>query len=129
MFKPPDLFWHKWTDAWFKFYQAKNDGIKPMFNGIQGSALKTIRQHLESISKEKFPEKDKEQGGLESWNFILSNWNRLDPWIQNQFDLTVVGKKMNDIINQLKNGIKSTSGNRSNGNDELLAKLKEELQS
>lgn len=126
--KPKDEGWQMWIDAWFDFYKGRNQGVRPMFNPIQGKALKSIRKHLQDVAAEKYPDKPKDLAGLDSWKFILCNWNRLDPWLQGQYDLTVVLKKINDIINQLKNGAnKKSASNGTNAIDALIGALAEKI--
>jgi hypothetical protein len=116
--KPPgaekDHDWQRWVDAWFDFFKARHDGIAPMFNGAQSSALKGLRQYLCKVATQ-IEGKTVDDAGFGAWNYILDNWDRLREWLQEQFDLTVVLKKINDILNSLKNGTKANRGTNSNG--------------
>ncbi len=116
--KPPgaekDHDWQRWVDAWFEFFKARHDGIAPMFNGAQSSALKGLRQYLCKVAT-MIEGKTVDDAGFGAWNYILDNWDRLREWLQEQFDLTVVLKKINDILNSLKNGTKTNRGTNSSG--------------
>lgn len=97
-----DDYWEKWVSSWFEFYQKKHNGIKPIFHGSQPKALKEIRSFLKKNAQENMPEKDPEEHALQSWQYILENHFRLDDWLKTQFDLSVILKKMNDIMSQLR---------------------------
>lgn len=112
---PPDTDWKRWVDAWFDFYKLKNEGIAPMFNGPQSAALKSLRKYLCEVST-KVEGKSVDDCGFLAWSYILDNWHRLDVWNQQQFDLTVVLKKINDLLNQLKNGTTANRNATANGN-------------
>ena len=106
--KAPDYHWTKWVDAWFDFVRAKT-GTDPMFNGAQAKALKQLRIYLVKSA-------GGEEEGLQAWADILGNWSSLDTWIQEQLDLTVILKKINDIINQLRNGSQTNRRLNPDGN-------------
>lgn len=101
----PGEKWNDWVDSWFVFYKLKNENAEPNFNGVQGKALKGIKTHLGKISILKEGQK-KEVAAFVSWQYILAHWNKQDDWLQTQFDLTVLLKKINDIVNRIKNGNK-----------------------
>lgn len=90
--------WQPFIDAWFLFYE-KRTGIPPKFDGAQGKALKQIKSYLDKVST---------GPPIDSWNYILNNWERLDTWTQGQLDLKVINSKFNIIINTLKNGKQPT---------------------
>lgn len=114
---PPDTEWQRWVDAWHNFVKARN-GVAPMFNGAQLAALKGLRKHLVNVAK---PTEGSIPGttddcGFMAWEYILKNWDLLDDWLRSQLDLTVVLKKINDILNQLRNGGNNANrGNNSGG--------------
>jgi len=95
--------WNLWVESWVKFYEQKNNSVSPNFGGAQARALKDIKNFLEKNFQKKFPEEDCAAGALDSWKFLLDNHHKLDQWLQGQFDLTVIYKKINDIMSQLLN--------------------------
>jgi hypothetical protein len=107
---PADGEWQRWVDAWHNFVTARN-GVAPLFNGAQLGALKALRKHLTSVATP-IEGKTPDDTGFVAWEYILKNWDRLDDWLRSQLDLTVVLKKINDILNQLRNG--SSNGTRQN---------------
>lgn len=97
--------WSLWVESWVKFFKEKNKGVSPNFDSSQGKALKNIKEFLEKNFQEKFPDEDFSAGALDTWRQILNNNHKLDDkWLENQFDLHVVYKKINDIISRLING-------------------------
>lgn len=109
-----DHDWQRWVDAWFDFFKAKHDNIDPMFNPAQASALKRLREYLCKVATQ-VDGKSRDDCGFAAWTYILDNWDRLREWLQEQFDLTLILKKINDILNSLKNGTKSNRGTNSSG--------------
>lgn len=109
-----DHDWQRWVDAWFDFFKARHGEIAPMFNGAQSAALKGLRQYLCKVATP-IEGKTVDDAGFAAWNYILDNWDRLREWLQEQFDLTVVLKKINDILNSLRNGNKTNRGTNSSG--------------
>lgn len=85
--------------------------MSPNFAGAQTKALKEIKNFLEKNFQKKFPDEDCASGALDSWKYILDNHHKLDQWLQTQFDLTVIYKKMNDIMSQLLSGDRKNSNN------------------
>jgi len=110
----PDHEWQRWVDRWFDHFKARHDGIDPMFNAAQASALKKLRAYLCKVALP-VPGKTIDDGGYLAWCYILDNWDRLREWLQGQFDLTVIHKKINDILNSLRNGTQTNRGLNSNG--------------
>lgn len=98
--EPKSDVWQQWVDSWFEFYEGRTT-VKPAFNSVQAAALKRIRTHLEAIAAQ---QDGGEFTGLMIWKNILYRWDDLDPWLRTQFDLTVVAKKINTIIETLRNG-------------------------
>lgn len=99
-----DWQWAKWVNAWFIFFQSKNDGRDPLFDGAQTKALKNLRKYLIKISDDGNADTDTDEAGLQTLLFIFNNWEKLDDWQRTVFDLTVIVKKINEFINRIKNG-------------------------
>ncbi len=72
-------------------------------DGANGKALKTIIAFLtqEASSKD-------EAGALEAWMYILLNWDKLTPFIQNQVSLLQINKNLPEILMQLRRNGKTT---------------------
>ncbi|MBI9063290.1 MAG: hypothetical protein JEZ14_15015, partial [Marinilabiliaceae bacterium] len=77
-----------------------------------GGSLKQIGKHLTSIS-----------GGsaeaLAAWEYILHNWNQLDPFYRNNADLKFINSQLNKILNLLKNGKQTGKATESDSADDL----------
>lgn len=99
-----DWQWANWVDAWFVFFQSKNEGRDPHFDGAQSKALKNLRKYLIKISDDGNVDTDIDEQGLSALKFIFANWDKLDQWQRTQFDLTVILKKINEFLNRIKNG-------------------------
>lgn len=115
-----DVSWQKWVESWFNFYTKKNNGISPIFKGSQAKALKEIRIFFKKNAKENFPEVDPEKKALDTWKYVLDNHFKLDDWLRTQFDLTVILKKMNDIMLQLK-----SNGSGNSLRDEVSERIRQ----
>lgn len=106
----PDRDWQRWVDRWHDHVMFRLGGVAPMINPVQLAALKRLRIYLCQVATQQ-EGRTAEDSGYAAWDFILTNWDKLDDWLRAQFDLTVVLKKITDILNQLKNG----NGNHKNG--------------
>lgn len=89
-------------------------------NGVEGKATKEIIKYLKSISKNKGF--DSEEAVLNSFKFILNNWDKLDSFLQKQIKLSQINSNLPNIINQLKNGTEKR--NSDSIANEILAKYK-----
>ena len=102
-----DDFFTKAQKAWHEFY-AERSSLEYRFTAADGGALKQIGKHLTSIS-----------GGsaeaLAAWEYILHNWNQLDPFYRNNADLKFINSQLNKILNLLKNG--KQTGKATTGSD------------
>jgi len=107
-----DPNWQRWVDRYEEHVKSRNDGAGHRWDGAQlgPQGLKGIRAHLVKIST-KFEGKSDEDCGFGAWCFVLDCWDRLgDDWLHGQFDLTVILKKITDILNRLRNGTKESRG-------------------
>ena len=110
-----DEFFTKAQKAWFEFYQ-KRTGLEYRFTKIDGGALKSIGKHLTDISGGSYE-------ALESWKFILHNWNRLDPFYRNNADLKFINSQLNKILNLLKNGKQTGQASTRSDADDIRRKF------
>lgn len=112
-----DHDWQRWVDRWDKHYRDLHDNTKPMLNGVQlgPSGLKGIRKHLCEIAIQ-VGDYSRDDCGFFAWDYILTNWARIgDDFLCSQFDLTVILKKINDILNRLKNGTQKNRNGHATG--------------
>lgn len=88
-------------------------------NGLEGKALKQIINYLIKVSQNKgMPDNN----CVSSFEYILSNWQKLDDFTKNQIKLSQINSNLTNIINQLKNGTKKES---SNLKEQILAKYQQ----
>jgi len=93
--------------------------IPASINKVEGNAMKTIIKRLIEISKFKGHD---ESGCLDSFKYILNNWDELDDFTRKQVKLTQIASNLTNIISQLKNGKRKSSG--SSLAEEILNKYK-----
>ncbi len=99
------------VDKWFKFFKHKT-GNEPSFNDIDGKSLKSIIGKLEKLIKDN----DSKEDAIELFHAILSKWESLDSWHQdNCLELKVFNQKFDTIFAKLKTV--------TNGQDELFAEI------
>ena len=78
-------------------------GVKIIFDGAQGKSLKKIITYLIDNSHQK-----NAQGGADAWGYILSNWDKLEPFYRDQLKVNQILSNLPNILNQLKNGNSKT---------------------
>jgi hypothetical protein len=110
-----DANWQRWVDAWHDFFKNRHDDIPPAWNGTQLASLKRLRVYLCKVATQ-VDGKTADDCGFGAWSYILDNWDRLDDWQRQQFDLSVVNQKINNILTQLKNGTTTHRSNYAGGN-------------
>lgn len=110
----PDLDWQRWIDRYDQHVRKHNNDVGHHWSGAQLGALKGLRKHLVTVATPIEGGSTDDQG-FKAWCYILDFWDKLnDPFLQKQFDLTVILKKITDIINRLKNGT-TNRGSTANG--------------
>lgn len=91
-------------DEWYRFYE-KTTGIPPKFTGADGKALKQIITYLKKING------TNEASALQNWQLILTNWEILKEFHQDNTDLKYINSRLNVIIREIiKTNGASTSG-------------------
>lgn len=124
-----DTDWQRWVDRYEDHVRQHNAGLTwPEYcqqksmrddwighnwkNGSQlgKSGLKGLREHLVSIAKAVEGTKP-DDAGFAAFCYMLENWEKLENFLRKEFDLTVILKKITNIINQLKNGAQTNKGN------------------
>src|SRR5690606_19821080 len=96
---------------WFK---ERNDGIPPQMNGVEGKAAEQLVSYFETVARAKAEKnneivsehelKNKAAGMFE---YILSKWNSLEPFLQKQTKISQINSNITNIINYLKNGTRT----------------------
>lgn len=110
-----DTDWQRWVDRYEDHVKKHNGDIGHNWNGAQlgSSGLKGLRRHLVKVST-KVEGKSDEDCGFGAWCYILDRWDKLgDDWIAGQFDLTVILKKITEILNRLRNATNENRGSNS----------------
>lgn len=88
----------KFLEIYDEFHQKKlNCGAK--IGAKEGAAAKSILQYISKESKVKT-----DDGILASWEYILNNWQRLEPFYRNRMQITDINSNLTNILNQLRNG-------------------------
>lgn len=95
--------------AFFEFYNGANE-IEYAFAAKDGKALKMIITALRKQCAD-----DAEV--LATWQAMLSNWHKLDPFYQKQMDLTQINSNLNKILRELRNGKSGKSQAKNHAND------------
>lgn len=91
--------YHKmFTDAYCDFYEQRV-GVRPDFTKADGVAAAGLRKFLKDNCREK-----SEEGALNSLHYIFQNWDKLEPFYQDQLKLSQIRSNINNIMNQVKNG-------------------------
>ncbi len=92
-----DPFFSAAQSKWLSFFKNSTGGIAYRFTPIDGKALKEIGKHLTEIS-------GSTEKALESWQYVLANWNSLPDFYRNKPELKFVNSQLNTILKLLKNG-------------------------
>lgn len=85
----------KFLDEWLHFY-SEYAQLEPKFTGADGKALKQIIGYLQKLHG------GNDNEALELWRVILSKWNTLPEFHQNNTDLKYINSKLNIIIHAIK---------------------------
>lgn len=93
----------KFLEIYDDFHQKKI-GTGAKIGAKEGAAAKSILQYISKESKVKT-----EEGILASWEYILNNWQRLEPFYRNRMQITDINSNLTNILNQLRNGKNSTN--------------------
>lgn len=84
--------------AYSEFIKGRGSGGL-LFNGRDGKVMKEIYAKLKTNSQAKTDE-----GALKSWTYILTNWNKLNDFLQSQITVVQINKNLLEIIDKLRNG-------------------------
>lgn len=78
-------------------WHEKKIGIKPQFDGSDGTALKQIIKYFESLESG-------EENVIKNFSALLSNFDKWDKFHKGQTRLRQINSNLTNIINLLKNG-------------------------
>jgi len=109
--------YHRFTDAWFAFYERTHE-MPPKFNGIEGKALKQIMGYFRKAAGD-------DTRALQAWQGLLTNWQSLDEFHQQNCELKYINGSLQKIIQNLK---RVTDG-KSGISGSYLSRIYEDLQS
>ena len=102
--KPANTLYSKMIEEYDKFCLDKT-GVGCKIDGAQGKSMKRIIKFLETQCKKKDKMlEDKELDGkvLLAWQYILTNWEKLDTFNRNRIKLTEIDSNMLNILSKLK---------------------------
>lgn len=85
------------VELYRQFLEKK--GIPMMMDGVQGKALKNIMMKLKRASKSK-----NNDGIVQSWDFILTHWDRTGDFIGRQKSLVRINSNLTEILDKIRNG-------------------------
>lgn len=113
-----DTLYPALMEVYYMWFKGRNGGIPPNILVAEGKALKNIVDYFKSAVRSKLADGSlvldigeettedeiyKEQS-VKMFSYILSNWNKLDPYIQKQTKLIQILSNLTNIINSFKNG-------------------------
>lgn len=104
--EPPSAF-QDCVDCYFKFIKEIN-GLPPKFDGAEGKALTSILKYIQGLEQVKAGGR----GVVETFKFILDNYDRWSDFHKGQLKLTQINSNLTNIITSIKNGAKSKDTDR-----------------
>ena len=99
----------KMVDLYFNWFKDLNGGIPPKFGKADGSAMKQIINYFKYIHKQANNGKDEVEEVILMFTYILTNWAKIDPFLQKQTKLIQINGNIQNIINDLKNGKRNST--------------------
>lgn len=99
----------KMVDLYFNWFKDLNGGIPPKFGKADGSAMKQIINYFKFIHKQANNGKDEVEEVILMFTYILTNWAKIDPFLQKQTKLIQINGNIQNIINDLKNGKRNST--------------------
>ena len=99
----------KMVELYFNWFKDLNGGIPPKFGKADGSAMKQIINYFKYIHKQANNGKDEVEEVILMFTYILTNWAKIDPFLQKQTKLIQINGNIQNIINDLKNGKRNST--------------------
>lgn len=80
---------------------CKNQGVPPKLDQRDYKAMESIKTYLIDASE---PDggMDTDQVALGAWQIVLTNWDKVDPFIRKQFKLEYIDRNLMSIIQKIK---------------------------
>lgn len=94
---PPNPLFAPFLQVYKNFLEGRN--IPLVMDARQGKALNEIISKLSKASSDQ-----SRQGVLNSWQFILKNWQRTGDFIGRQIQLTDINRNLQTILDLIRNG-------------------------
>jgi len=101
-------------EYWNNWY-IRETGLVPKIDGSQGKALKEILKYFESNYQESTSE--------QCFIAILDNWKRLSNFNQQFRSLREINSRLNNILNEIKNGTVTAKNSMADSNKRNLSEL------
>lgn len=105
---PASTLYKDFISVYDQFIQHRI-GTPARIDGAQGNAAKTIIHYLTKATRAKNANAT-DQEILDSWKYLLSKFDRWEPFHQGQLKLTQIASNIENIINSIKNGTNGTRG-------------------
>lgn len=107
----PLTMYQRFIDIYDRWFKKLHDGVPPNYANGNGTAAKSLITYFKSIATQKaktdgitLGDAGIEAKALESWQYVLNNWHRLDNFLQAKTRLIDISSNIQNIITQLKNG-------------------------
>jgi len=107
----PATTYQRFIDIYDRWFKKLHDGVPPQYNNGNGNAAKSLITYFRNIAGQKakasghiLDEAGTDSKALESWQYVLDNWHRLDNFLQGKTRLLDINSNIQNIITQLKNG-------------------------
>jgi hypothetical protein len=106
-------------DRYQHWYMRRTDGNKPILSAADGKAVNSIMKAMKASVLSRNEAKGVSLGAdqvrdeiLKGWEYILTNWDRLDKFNRERVKLLQISADFNNIVNFFKNG---TATNKQGG--------------
>jgi len=108
--KSDDIKFGEGMRLYFDFFKSRN-GFPPKINGTEGKSLKSILSYLYDCA-------GSHEQALNSFQYVLSNWDRLNDYLKKRMRLCDINSSIVNILVELK----------SNGNSKVTGKINTQYQ-
>lgn len=101
----PKTVYQQCVDLYFNFFKGRHEGVPPKFEKKQGENMKSIISYLKTVVNEKkkgLKPAEREAEIVKSFNYILTNWDKLSDFTKQQVDICSMNSQINRIISELK---------------------------
>lgn len=95
-------------------------GEKPKISKNANAASIELFKHLIDASVAKT-----EEAAIKNFEYILSNWDKVEEFLRRQTDITQINRNINNIRNQIKNGASKSNFQAANNSQQTSSQRKE----